>query len=355
MKNIYIKSIKNKIIFLIKIGFFLATLPIRIVNFILKVFIFKYFNIQNSNEIHSIFLIMFCATGGWSNSLISKFLSKKKLNLDKIKNDSFHRLLNFEKINKYLSQNGYYQQKDFLTDEEFRKIYNYILTLKGYFISDYLNHDGNEKYLELLNFNKIKGAKFNLLADDLLKNHAIQKLLIDKDILKIVQEYLGSLPIIDAVNAWWSFPTDKPDSSAAQLWHFDFERPKWIKVFFYLTDCNENNGPHCFIEKTHCNGGIPITIRSKLYSRIQDKTVNEIFNKNSIKVMTASKKSILFEDTRGLHKGLNLKSGKRLILQFQYSSSLFGAVTKKSKFPNNPSEEFLNLKVKFPNIFENFI
>jgi hypothetical protein len=51
---------------------------------------------------------------------------------------------------------------------------------------------------------------------------------------------------------------------------------------------------------------------------------------------------------------MRVKEGKRLILQFQYSSSIFGAITDKLKFPHSISNEFLDFKNRFPHILENF-
>lgn len=347
--NSSFSNLKKKSAYFLKFFLFLIFFPLRLIIFLYSIFVYKFFNIKNSKKSYLFFIYLFCITGGWINSLVTILLSKK---IFFFKYDENKRFSDFQKINSDLKEKGYYQQENFLTDSEFEKINNYISTLKGYFISDHLL---NEKQpLQTINFNDIKGAKFNYQSNDLLNNHEIQKLLINNNILKISQEYLGSAPLIDNVSAWWSFPTDKPDSSAAQLWHFDFERPKWIKVFLYLTDCNESNGPHCFIEGSHKNAAIPLLIRLKMYARIEDDYVNNFFSKDIIKVITAKKKSILFEDTRGLHKGMKVKEGKRLILQFQYSSSMFGAETNKLKFPNSISKEFLNSKNKFPEIFENF-
>jgi|694.fasta_scaffold17457_8 hypothetical protein len=347
--NLSLNNFKKNTSYFYKLLIFFILFPFKLVIFVYSVFVYKFFNIKNSEKTYLFFIYLFCITGGWINSLVRIVLSQKKIGFKYNENKC---LSDFQRISSDLKEKGYYQQENFVTDSDFKKIYNYISTLKGHFISDHLIND--EPSLQLLNLNDIKGAKFTYQSNDLLNNHEIQKLLINDNILKISQEYLGSAPLIDNVSAWWSFPTEKPDSNAAQLWHFDFERPKWIKVFLYLTDCNENNGPHCFIEKSHKNGGIPLSIRLKMYKRIEDDYVNNFFSKDSIKVMTAKKKSILFEDTRGLHKGMRVKEGKRLILQFQYSSSIFGAITDKLKFPHSISNEFLDFKNRFPHILENF-
>ena len=46
-----------------------------------------------------------------------------------------------------------------------------------------------------------------------------------------------------------SAKSDKVDEHAAQMFHFDMDRPKWLKFFIYINDVNEKNGPHFFIPK----------------------------------------------------------------------------------------------------------
>ena len=55
----------------------------------------------------------------------------------------------------------------------------------------------------------------------------------------------------------------------AQLYHFDLDRPKWLKFFIYLNDVeNISHGPHLFIEKTHKLFSKPYKILIKRYQRI---------------------------------------------------------------------------------------
>ena len=43
----------------------------------------------------------------------------------------------------------------------------------------------------------------------------------------------------------------KADSEAAQMFHFDLDRIKWLKFFIYLTDVKINSGPHVYVSGTH--------------------------------------------------------------------------------------------------------
>ena len=101
-----------------------------------------------------------------------------------------------------------------------------------------------------------------------------------------------------------------------------------------------DNGPHCFIKKTHKNNAIPFSLRSKGYIRIDDQNNNlkNMIN-NEIKITGKAGTSII-EDTKGLHKGLVVKSGYRILLNIQINSSMFGSPSKKVNF-NNINKDLL--------------
>jgi hypothetical protein len=283
---------------------------------------------------------------------LHNFLKEKKLyNFFSDDNTGIFKKCNFDEINLDLNKKGYYIFSDLLPIKDVEYLKFKICNLKGKYKSDYYF----SKNLEYFDIKSPKGTKFDYDSSQLLELKEIQDILLDKNLLKIVQNYFSSLPKIDIVSAWWSVPSTKPDHNAAQLWHFDMDRPKWLKVFIFLTDCNLNNGPHSFIEGTHRKNGIPYKIRSKGYVRIEDHDVETHYKKDKIIQFTAKKGTILLEDTIGLHKGLKLESGSRLLLQFQYSSSLFGSHREQIKYPKNLTKSFIALKNQNIKIFDNFI
>ena len=332
---------------------FLIFLPFEIIHLVLDLIKYKFFKINNSEKSFQTFLKLFLISGGFTNNLVHKFLSKKKKSF--ICNDKKNKenLINNEKNYVFFDSEGYFLKENFISDNDLDKIRQFLNHQLGYYRSE--NLAGSERKLTKLDSKNPAAVAFHYQSSNLLESIEIQNLLINYEILEFVQTYLGSLPIIDLVECWWSFPTSKPDKEVAQMWHFDMDRPKWVKVFFFLEDCNVNNGPHCFIKGSHKDNILPFNIRKKGYSRIEDRTIEKLFKRENEKIFTANKKTILFEDTRGLHKGQRVESGKRLMLQFQYSSSLFGANTKKISFPGNSSNKFLNFKNNNKEIFSNFV
>jgi hypothetical protein len=147
----------------------------------------------------------------------------------------------------------------------------------------------------------------------------------DLSLLAVAQDYLRAAPVLDIVTMWWHTALrDAPDARAAQLYHFDMDRPRWLKFFIYLTDVGPENGPHCFIRGSHRTGGIADPLRAHGYARLTDDDVARHYPPGDHVCFTAPRGTIIAEDTRGLHKGQHVTSGDRLILQLEFTNTLFG-------------------------------
>jgi hypothetical protein len=175
---------------------------------------------------------------------------------------------------------------------------------------------------------------------DLANNTDIQSLITDPALVNIARNYLGCEPIFDFPAMWWSTSFQKEASSeAAQLYHFDLDRIKWLKIFFYLNNVSLENGPHCYVEGTHKPGNKPEELLKRGYVRIKDEEIRSHYPEMDIKVVCGEAGSVFAGDTKCWHKGMNLKSGHRLVLEFEYTSSLFGANYPKMEI-HNYSKEF---------------
>ena len=169
-----------------------------------------------------------------------------------------------------------------------------------------------------------KAEKYEVLSEEVLNCEPVVDLFLDRGLLMIAEAYLGAPPMVDIATAWYSFPTATPSHQAAQLFHFDLERIKWLKAFFYFSDVTIENGPHVFVPGTHRDGGIPRKLLSRGYARLDDDTVATFFPRESWQISDGAKGTVILEDTRGLHKGAQVMSGYRFIGQVQYAKSLFG-------------------------------
>lgn len=199
-------------------------------------------------------------------------------------------------------------------------------------------------------------VRYDYDPGDLLNNEDIQTLLADGSLLSIVQEYLQCLPIADVLSMWWHTNfDDKPNSEAAQFYHFDMDRFKWVKIFIYLTDVGEENGPHSFVEGSHKTGAIPTHILNKGYVRISDEEISRTYSLDLVHSFVAPRGTIIIEDTRGMHKGSHVRGDSRLILQMQFSNSLFGATYPKATISNIKSESFKRVLDSSPRIYGQYL
>lgn len=155
----------------------------------------------------------------------------------------------------------------------------------------------------------------------------------DSEILSLVEAYLGSVPTNNAVCTWWSF-ADRKQARDAQLFHYDYDDFKFIKLFCYLTDVDEDGGPHVYVPGTHRVDRILSCANSwgndrdefiKWYMprlRKTDDDVKKYFEIEPVE-LTGEAGTCFLVDTRGIHKGKLPIKNDRLMFQFQFGTSSF--------------------------------
>ncbi len=318
-------------------------LPYDITMLVIYIIAFKFFKINFKNSVNTL-VRLFCITGGFSNDIVSFFTSKK---IKKQKSETKYSNFDFELINKSLENDGYYIIKNFLSNDQCDNLKNFIFKNKliakknGIILDDQILFDSENP----------KGVFYEMSKDKIFNSDIAQDLVFNKFFNDICQNYFKSLPIFDHMSLAISAKSKEPDSNAAQLFHFDLERPKWLKFFIYLNDVDENNGPHFFVPKTHKNFGIKKVIRNKGYSRIDDEIIKKFYSE--IKTIKGKKGTLLIEDTRGLHKGSVVKENYRCIALLQFNNSNFGGEHHNYKFKINGEKNlnfFLNNLETYSNI-----
>ena len=267
-------------------------------------------------------------------------------------------LANFQnkKINRDLQENGFVVFPSVISRQVCQNIISKI-QLKKTLPRLMDNEVGMRKrQVEVFDSEKLSAVFYEYSTDDILEIDEIQDLIFDESILQIVQEYLGSNPIIDILALWWSTNYNTtPDKIAAQNFHFDLDRFKWLKVFVYLTDVESNNGAHEFVKGSHKSGAIPFEILRKGYVRLTDEEVIKTFGDDKTIKLSAPAGSIIIEDTRGLHKGNLVTGNPRLMLSIQYSNSLYGCNVAPKKIPSIKTYKFTKMFAKNKLLFNGFI
>ncbi len=321
------------------------------IKFLIDLLIFKLSKKNISNNSFKFFHLIFFKSKGLSNKILHKIFRSKKIRFFLTDSDSIFKNLNFDHIDyKKLKKNGYSYHKNIVSKKITEKIIQSSEVLNGTYSSD----EYNSKYKEKLNQENLKAKKFAISSNDLINIPEIQDIVINPKILEIAQSYLGSAPILDIISVSFSFPNKKNDSNAAQMWHIDLDRPKWVKFFIFLNDCTLSNGPHKYIESSHLTSNLPEEVLKKGYKRIEDDLIGNHFSEDKIKSFVGDAGSVLIEDSVGLHRGTQVLSGRRVMMQVQFSSSLFGAKKEEITFPNQMTKNFKEAIENYPKIFENF-
>ena len=179
----------------------------------------------------------------------------------------------------------------------------------------------------------------------------LQELATDQSLMAVAQAYLKCRPINDLVAMWWS-PAfgDQASSEAAQLFHFDMDRIKFLKFFIYLTDVDAKHGPHVYVGSSHVRKPKPV----RRDGRIPDEEIVRQYGREAIIEITGERGTVLAVDTRGFHKGKLPETGDRLLFQVEYTNSLFGAPYNRMAIDGAWSERALAQIRTNPEVFQRF-
>lgn len=191
-------------------------------------------------------------------------------------------------------------------------------------------------------------TRYDLPETVLVDNPAVQALLADRSIMAVSKRYLRGTPVQDLVAMWWTSSLEHDQNQAAQQFHFDLDRLRFLKFFVYLTDVTDDTGPHQFVRGSH--RALPIALRQD--KRYSDAEVHEHYP-NDVVTITGPRGTMFFADTRGLHRGLPVREGHRLVFQMEYTTSLFGAPTERQVVAN-PSDQLTDAARRFPDSYGRF-
>jgi hypothetical protein len=145
----------------------------------------------------------------------------------------------------------------------------------------------------------------------------------DPMLLNLASRYMNATVSAIDSTLWYSFPSNQPSAEAAQLFHYDLDTLRWLKVFVYLTDVGPDSGPHEYVVASHKCGNKPRPLRERGYARIQDSEIDMFFPERR-QTICGSRGTVILGDTRCFHKGNAVKNGYRLIYSPIFSPSTIG-------------------------------
>ena len=229
-----------------------------------------------------------------------------------------------------IDKNGFHILKNNQADKNIKN-HKQIINICNKIISYKINFLKNEKsYLKTIDMTKIN--------NDTLKK--IYKYITQEYFINIANKYLKSKPHLVELKILISPVLNKKEKlSGSQEWHSDYDDERNLKLFIYLDDVSNENGPLQLINK-HTS---QIIFNKKNYkwgnkNSHCDTLVEKQYDNEIIK-LTGSKGDIVFVDTVScLHRGSRKVQKERKILYATFNT--------RSSFRNPPFHKFLSL-IKF--------
>ena len=186
--------------------------------------------------------------------------------------------------------------------------------------------------------NKNKSMIYNILkTDQIQKIDGLIEFATSKNLISVITNYLGEIPILLAINLYLSPKNENEKYSSSQLFHLDTEQHKQIKIFYLLHDTDISHGPLEFIDKLKTEN----ILKKINYSgkRISDDTIKNLNLNNSFvndKIFTGRRGSgLMIDSSNCLHRGSRKILKNRYILQFQYFSKFSSFKSYKNKMNLN--------------------
>jgi hypothetical protein len=140
--------------------------------------------------------------------------------------------------------------------------------------------------------------------------------------LDVANTYLGLWSKLEYVDMWYSVPQpEDADRIASQRWHRDFNDRRLVKVFLYLVDVDEGNGPFQYVPGSAPGGphgdAWPWRPLGENYPP-EDELEQRV--RGDARVFTGAKGTLLFCNTAGFHRGGFATERPRILATATYSS-----------------------------------
>lgn len=138
------------------------------------------------------------------------------------------------------------------------------------------------------------------------RSEAFRQTWLDPWLLDIVTHYMGMVPKLSEAYVRRNFPA--PHRTMNHYWHRDLNALHLLKIFFFLSDCGPDNGPHEFVRGSHRDLG---TLNGQRY--FSDEEVDRAYPPGSAarEVSLVKAGTVVVEDTRGLHRAQLPQAGYR--------------------------------------------
>lgn len=134
----------------------------------------------------------------------------------------------------------------------------------------------------------------------------------DPTLLQIAGAFLGCKPTISGVGLRWSFAHSE-SLIEVQKYHRDMEDWKILRLFIYLTDVEDDSGPHQFVSGSHRTAG---RFRLRPYT---DADIDQRFGRDQVLTIRGEKGTAFLGNMWGVHRGMPPTVRPRLLFSCTYT------------------------------------
>ena len=142
------------------------------------------------------------------------------------------------------------QKKTKLSNDkkQLNEIKSYFMRKPCFNSSVYIQSDGTPRsFKQASNEYAFGSYKFT----DVVRAPNLLEIANSPRVLEIVESYLGCVPTLYSMNAWWSFPNNIRGFAPTERFHRDTDDYKSVTLFIYLTNVEEGSGPYQFVNGSH--------------------------------------------------------------------------------------------------------
>ena len=164
-------------------------------------------------------------------------------------------------------------------------------------------------------FNPNKPFLLALLAGaDFLAHPELLRFMVSRPILDVATDHLGAVPLLAGAAFWWT--PENATARRSQLYHFDAEDERQLKLFVNVRETTSEHGPLTFLR---ADVSAPLRSPASLRGRVPDAAVAGALGSTEPVVLVGPPGSGAFVDTsRCLHFGSRGNRRERLVLMAQY-------------------------------------
>lgn len=151
----------------------------------------------------------------------------------------------------------------------------------------------------------------------------ISQLAADPKLQEIASKYIGQQAKYTGSSLFWTFPvqgaSEDFDQQQFKYFHYDVDDLAGLRFCFYLSEVNDESGPHLCIRGSHIKKSLLHVLN--FFSRIQsEENLSKLYPREQFAIIKGDSGYGFIEDTFCFHRGIAPKSKPRLFLQLHFAA-----------------------------------